>query len=627
MPTKSLDIVLGAKDQTSPAFINAVNHLRGLENAAKESAGRMHSAFSSVFAGIGLSVGNAMTNLLGNLIALPGKAVAAAHEAMDAERKLDAVLTATGHAAGFTTDQLKDQAAQLQRLTTFDDDAVVGFQAVLATFKNIKGDVFRDATAAALDMSTVMGQDLQASAVQLGKALNDPILGVTALRKVGVSFTESQIAMIKSLQDSGQMMQAQKIILGELQSEFGGAAEAVASTSFGRMAQLGNQIGDLMESIGTKIMDAASPFISLASAGVTALSGIFESVSASAAGWIEGIRAPIAEAFAWWSENVAPIIFDAFEYFRTAVVATSEMIGASTGAMASAVASAFAAIGLDGSTLGRFFSWLGETVRMAFITMQFAMKNWKSLMELGMLEIGLSIVTFTNELQYQFTEVIPAVLVWFYENWRDIFKTIWDYTTTVFKNLYDNAVDFVANLITLIAGGEAEWKWTALTDGFEASIKELPHIVERNKGAMEKAMGAQVDALKGQLGHSFDDYVKERLTTVASQVGGLFQTIVSAFANKPAQPAKALGKPAGESIEGSGGTGSESAGVTLPSIIEGLRISGLTQAAMERQSERVLKVEPTKEEADTAKNTAKTNDLLTEIAKLITGDPTVFTLN
>jgi hypothetical protein len=63
------------------------------------------------------------------------------------------------------------------------------------------------------DMSVALGQDMSSSAIQLGKALNDPIKGVSALQRVGVSFTASQKEQIKTLVQSGRTMDAQKLIL------------------------------------------------------------------------------------------------------------------------------------------------------------------------------------------------------------------------------------------------------------------------------------------------------------------------------------------------------------------------------------------------------------------------------
>src|SRR5690606_25050127 len=99
---------------------------------------------------------------------------------------------ATGGAAGLSSDEIKTLADDLEGLTNFNADVTTSGAAVLATFKEIKGDVFKDALVAAQDMSAVLGTDLQGSVVQIGKALNDPTKGITALGRAGVSFTEQQ---------------------------------------------------------------------------------------------------------------------------------------------------------------------------------------------------------------------------------------------------------------------------------------------------------------------------------------------------------------------------------------------------------------------------------------------------
>jgi len=167
-----------------------------------------------------------------------------------AENKLEAVLKATGNAAGYNLAQLKAMASGLQDVTTMGDETTLAGMAILATFKEIKGEAFEGATKAAMDMSKVMDQDLKSSMVQIGKALNDPIQGLSALSRVGVSFTDDQKKMIKTLQESGDMMGAQKVILAELKSEFGGAAEAASKTFAGGLTQAQNALGDTKEEMG-----------------------------------------------------------------------------------------------------------------------------------------------------------------------------------------------------------------------------------------------------------------------------------------------------------------------------------------------------------------------------------------
>jgi len=117
------------------------------------------------------------------------------------------------------------------------------------------------ATETVLDMSTALGQDTKSSAVQLGKALQDPILGITALRRVGVNFSEDQKTVIENLVKTGNKAEAQRLILKELNTEFGGSARNAAQTFAGSMAQLGNVLDDVMEVIGSVVVDALDPLI------------------------------------------------------------------------------------------------------------------------------------------------------------------------------------------------------------------------------------------------------------------------------------------------------------------------------------------------------------------------------
>lgn len=168
-------------------------------------------------------------------------------EAEKAQSQLQAVLKSTGGAAGLTAQQLNLMAQSLQAVTTFDDEAITGAQSLLLTFTKIGRDVFPDATKAVLDISQALGQDLKSSATQVGKALNDPIKGITALSRVSVAFSQTQKDLIKTLVETGRLADAQRIIIGELSTEFGGSATAAANTLGGAFKQLKNAAGDLLE--------------------------------------------------------------------------------------------------------------------------------------------------------------------------------------------------------------------------------------------------------------------------------------------------------------------------------------------------------------------------------------------
>ena len=115
-----------------------------------------------------------------------------------AEAKLGAVIKATGGAAGYTLEQMKEYAAQLQKVTTVGDEVILQGMTIISTFKNIKGDEFKAATKAATDMAGIFGSVTGAS-MQLGKALNNPKVGISALSRAGVDFSDEAVALAKSL--------------------------------------------------------------------------------------------------------------------------------------------------------------------------------------------------------------------------------------------------------------------------------------------------------------------------------------------------------------------------------------------------------------------------------------------
>lgn len=235
MADVNLQAVITAKDEASATVKSFSDQLK----ASREGLLAVGAAAGVAFAGIA---------------AFANDTIKSANESAAVQAQLNAVLTSTHGAAGLYIADLNDQAQALQRMTTYSDEAVGSAQALLLTFTNIKGPVFQSAIGTILDMSTALGQDLKSSAIQVGKALNDPVQGITALSRVGVSFTQEQKDMIQSLVETGQTVKAQQIILGELSREFGGSATAAASTFEGKQKQLANQIDDVKETIGNALI-------------------------------------------------------------------------------------------------------------------------------------------------------------------------------------------------------------------------------------------------------------------------------------------------------------------------------------------------------------------------------------
>ena len=180
---------------------------------------------------------------------------------IESERKLESVLRATGGAAQLTAEQIKIMAGDLQKTTGIGDEVIITAQAMLATFKEIKGETFERTTKAMVDMSVIMGTDLKQSALQLGKALNEPLTGMTALRRSGVSFTKEQTELLKKLVKTNKLAKAQSVILAEVERQFGGAAEAVGTTFTGQLTLFENALADVGELIGFTLIRNLNEFL------------------------------------------------------------------------------------------------------------------------------------------------------------------------------------------------------------------------------------------------------------------------------------------------------------------------------------------------------------------------------
>lgn len=244
----SLKISVDARDATSAT--TALDKMAPAAGKAEKSVDKLSTAskeFGKVIGGLAaaLAGGVFFQAVIRNTI-----------ESEDALAQLNATIKSTAGAAGLSSDQMVEMAKGLQAVTTFGDDAIISMQSQLLTFTKIGGDVVPRATEAILDLATKMGGDLKGAAVQVGKALNDPIKGVAMLGKSGVQFSEDQQQMITALVETGRLAEAQTVILAELETQFGGSARAARDTFGGAVTALQNAFGDLLEGDGGNLNDA-----------------------------------------------------------------------------------------------------------------------------------------------------------------------------------------------------------------------------------------------------------------------------------------------------------------------------------------------------------------------------------
>jgi uncharacterized protein YoxC len=210
-------------------------------NAGLKKAQREFNKLEKTSQKVGFALKKAFvpaTAALGGLAVAGAKMVAAGEQAATANARIEQIATSMGLFGDQTqvvTNRLVDLANEQARLTGVNQNTIKESQALLLTFKDIAssadevGGAFDRATQLTLDMASAGFGSVTDNAKQLGKALNDPIAGLTALRRSGIQFTEAQQDQIRTLVESGEVLEAQNMILEEIENQVGGTAEATAN--------------------------------------------------------------------------------------------------------------------------------------------------------------------------------------------------------------------------------------------------------------------------------------------------------------------------------------------------------------------------------------------------------------
>lgn len=220
---------------------NTQEFIKGLGEVATES-----EKLNDSLKGIGIAAGLAFAGYSAAIYTT----VAAYAEQEQIANQLNAVLKATGGIAGVTADQVKELSDQFVDLTAFSDDAIQKGEKTLLTFTKIGKEVFPEATRATLDLAAGLGKDVSEAALLVGKALQDPINGTQMLRRAGIDLTATQKEQIQTLVLSGKTMEAQTIVLKEIENRYAGQAEAVAAGT-GVFLQLKNVMEQVSEEMGS----------------------------------------------------------------------------------------------------------------------------------------------------------------------------------------------------------------------------------------------------------------------------------------------------------------------------------------------------------------------------------------
>lgn len=484
--------------------------------------------------GLGTALGFGLSDVTGKAIGAITDVFAGAKESAQVSAQLDAVLESTGGAAGVTADQAKDLAGALQETTLFTDETTLAGENMLLTFTNVGKDVFPQATETMLDMSQALGQDVKSSAIQLGKALNDPIHGVTALQRVGVTFTEEQKKQIETLAKSGQTMEEQKLILAELQKEFGGSAEAAANVEPFKV--FNNLLDDIKENIAGEILpvinDLGRELIAWLKSpevkqGLADLLAAFRTALPQAMGFLKSALPPLLDMlgklakFLWDNKEIIGAIvgaLGALSVIGSVVGWVGGLVGILT-SLGGVISAVVPVIGAIVAVLGGPLTLVIAAIIAAVALLVAAWQNdWG-----GIQEKTQAVVKFITDLVQKF---LAAIRQFWTEHGAQITKIIqdyWDYITSIFQLAWDLISGIVKVALDLLSGDfdAAGRDWMEMMQNVWRDIQQVFEnawrLIQETVGA---ALGNLWNAISGKM-QEIQTNIQTAWNNVTTWLGGL----------------------------------------------------------------------------------------------------------
>lgn len=479
----------------------------GLDASQKElrDATKRMQALGESMRGIGQNLSLAVT---APLTALAAKSVQGFVEQEQAMAQVRAALQSMGTVSGKTAAELSKTADALEMRSLFDADVILKqVTANLLTFGNVSGAMFDRAQQAALDMAARLGGEPQAAAIQLGKALNDPVKGVSALTKVGIQFTAAQKAMIAEMVKTGNVAGAQGIIMAEVEKQFSGAAAAAADTSPWRQAQVA--LGQAGDAIGAQLLPMIKPLteaivsvletFNQLSPGMQKAAVIFGVVAAAAGPVLIGIGA-LVSAMAPLSGVLTLAVAGGFGAISANLIALAATIAGAL-PVVGAIAAVGALIWANWDRIGPVFAELGARISSAIgpqvqaVVAAFGKvltELWQgplgdllkeALQLLGSLGIGATKIF--GEVLVRSATAALEVLRGFFDYLGQVIKFIGQVLTGDFVGAWETAKTAIVgvartlvNALSLILTGEMDKIWNWVTGKIEVVRKAFYNLYD-----------------------------------------------------------------------------------------------------------------------------------------------------
>lgn len=242
-------VVIKGEDQLKNPLKQAENELTGFQSVAEKVGQTLKTAFAlgAIIKGV-QELSKAVADCVNNFKAQ-----------IEVDTRLEAVLKATDQQYKYTTRDIKEYASALQQQTRFADDAIESAAQLLVATKKFSKEGLERTLDLSADLAEAMGTDITSAAQTLSKALQEPGEGLARLKTIGVTFTDTEENMIKSLRDAGDELSAQQVILDRVEQAYGGVAKSIGSIDTSTLDKIGKVWSDIKEDLGNIFTNTLGP--------------------------------------------------------------------------------------------------------------------------------------------------------------------------------------------------------------------------------------------------------------------------------------------------------------------------------------------------------------------------------
>jgi hypothetical protein len=555
----SLNVILGGV--TSPfsgAMSGAQNTITKFQSSIK-GAGSTLLKFTGIGAAIGAIGGAAGIGLL----------VKSQLEAIDVSGKLadrlgitTQALEGLNHAANLSGVSQESVAGASEKLLNKLGEAAGGSSAAVAAFDNL-----------GLKWESLANMPLDQQLGTIGDALNsiqNPAQRAAAAQDI---FGKSGQQLLPLLKEGSAGLAAMKTEADELGLTFNRldaakveAANDAVSRFKSAFVGVGRQIAvaiapalkfgaDIVTGWGKSVVSVVKTYLPVALNIARSVWNGITSVAIWAWNAVYSVTAPIVSSIVGFvSENWRSMLETATSYW-VSIYGLASTVFSAVWTVVSTVASGLAAawtwamdilgfktaetgtgVGNVWANVSNATQWMMDQVTLAINVVTFGLNNLGTVAAWVGVSIAYEVVKIGNQFLYVFTDVIPGVLTWFANNWRDVFTTVWNFYKTVWSNIGANTANFAKALWSFLKGDGFNFKWTGLLEGFENTIKEMPNIAERQIGPLEASLADQSKTLGDALGNGLADYLGKQNQTAKDAAAAIAGGISNAFkiGNSPA---------------------------------------------------------------------------------------------